>query len=370
MPSVKILLLGVTGDLARKKILPAVGEFAVRNKHECTVSLIGYSRSQPDEVDVKNALNAVAENGSDSLNALTFLQGQYEDAAYYNTVISELKPDEQLIVYLAVPPQVFVPFLKNSCPFSAHPIDIIIEKPFGQTRAEAEQMIDIIRACDLHQRVHFFDHYLFKSAAFLSHDSIEKINAFSAGKTAKKILIQAIESIGVKGRGGYYDQTGAIVDMVPHLYSLLRLTGNTLGLLLVDTLKIKKVHTEQYPGYLADVEVDDSKTETYFFASGVCGDINIELESGKMQPQKLTQISVEYDDGTKILWQFAPKEKLVFIDKNTVSEIVIENGAELDHTRAFEMTLASNFGHFVTNERVVEGWQAIESARAAPDFNV
>ena len=368
MLSIKILLLGITGDLARKKILPAIGEFAVRNNDKFTVSLIGYSRSQPDEVDVKNALNAAKKNGSDSLSSLKFLQGQYEDAAYYNTVISELKPNEQLIVYLAVPPQVFVPFLKNSCPFSAHPIDIVIEKPFGQTRAEAEQMIDIIRACDLHQRVHFFDHYLFKSAAFLDEVIMQKIKLFIAQKTAQKILVQAVENIGVKGRGGYYDQTGAIVDMVPHLYSLVRLAGDILDFSLVKPLEIQKVHTEQYPGYLTDIEVDDSKTETYFFASGVCENINVELESGKMQSQKLTQISVEYDDGTKILWQFAPKEKLVFIDKNTVSEIVIENGVELDHTRAFEMTVANNFGHFVTNEQVVEGWQAIESVLAAPEF--
>jgi glucose-6-phosphate 1-dehydrogenase len=360
--NIKILVLGITGDLARKKILPAIGQFARRQSAE--VELIGYSRSLPDQDDIRSSLGVSIPT--------SFLQGQYEDVAYYHSIISQLKADEQLIVYLAVPPHVFIPFLKNSCPFHDRPIDIIIEKPFGQSAQEAEQMIAIIAACDLHQRVHFFDHYLYKSAAILDDSLVRLLSAHTKHQTLASIQVQALEDIGVKGRGGYYDHTGAIKDMMPHLFSLIVLLCKQISCTIPwDNLQITDLKTEQYPGYLADVELDDSTTETYFCVQGSIDNLSLTLESGKMKPKKLTQITAQFVSGDSVVWQIAPVSQIIFGHKAGQSVVRdIQDDGVLDHTRAFESIVAEDFSRFVSPDEVKQGWEIAERVGQAHTYEI
>ena len=181
----KFLLFGITGNLAKIKILPGLAQFAQLNKDKTSVELVGYSRSQPKLEEVENALNSgidtntlkISEN-EHNLTKISFIQGGYEDGTVLFETISDLKKDERLVVYLAVPPSTFIKFLQNACPFSQNPIDVIVEKPFGRDPQEARQMLNLVYACNLHSQIHFCDHYLFKNSTLLNLDQKEQIQHF------------------------------------------------------------------------------------------------------------------------------------------------------------------------------------------------
>ena len=367
MKTLKFLLLGVTGDLAKRKILPAIGQFASMHKVDFGVELIGYSRSVPDSQEIVSILSQET-NGISPLTKLSFVQGQYEDVEYYYDAIKSLGPDDKLVVYLAVPPQVFVPFLKNSCPYSALPIDILIEKPFGRSLQESQQMLDIIAVCDLHQRVHFLDHYNFKSIVRqpLDQDKLTMIKA----KTIKNLDVLILEELGLEGRAGYYNDTGAIKDILIHSFTLANHALKSLNspTLSSQVFEVDTVQTGQYSSYLRDTELQSSSTETYYNIRGITKEgIHICMETGKKLGQKLTQITATFTDETKVVWNIAPNETVVYTDgqsKTSLVNMTHYDNKNLDHVHAFEDILHETFTSFVTSSQVIESWKIYDEVVA------
>jgi glucose-6-phosphate 1-dehydrogenase len=362
----KFLLYGITGDLAKKKILPALAQFAYFNQDTVTVELIGYSRSDPDPIEIGSILRANTPNRNHAIQSITFLKGEYLSPETYFDIIGKLKEDERLITYLAIPPYTFLKILQNSCPYSHRPIDIIMEKPFGENPEQAQNILDVVRVCDLGSHVHFCDHYLFKTAAQPNYHDTQNFTGIQS-EPLKKITVTISESVDVAGRGGYYNSIGALKDMFIHTYSLTKIGLSICGShrqVNYDSFVVKNVEMRQYKGYLSDVGVDESRTDTYFKINGeimVDGNpVMIELTSGKKLPEKLTQIELFFIPGNVLKWELAPQQRLSLVQNDNITEINLDRSSNLDHTNLFEDMLRGSEQHFVPPSDIIQSWQIYE----------
>ena len=365
METIKFFILGISGNLAKEKVLPALGQFHGMYGDQINIEIHGYSRSEANLSEIQK-LTCLAD--SSSCPRIKLYNGEYENNQVYHDLVSGLKENERIVVYLAIPPSIFIKFLQNSCPYGKHRLDILMEKPFGANENEANQIMKIIEACDLASSVHFIDHYWFKNSARIDFDIVAKKLNLDLSKL-QKIKIQAIESIDIGNRKGYYDHTGATKDMLVHLFSLLNLSKK----LFVDSNfeleinKIKGLIIGQYELYKAEVDDFDSVTDTYFdviteFSLGQ-NNVEIELESGKKRPEKKTQITLEFLDQT-IQYCLAPEPKIEIIKDGVVVETVaIPNPHTLDHTNVFFDVWHNDFGRFVSKEQVLEGWKVFNSVQ-------
>ena len=365
METIKFFILGISGNLAKEKVLPSLGQFHGLYGDQINIEIHGYSRSEANIEEIQH-LTCLAN--SSSCPKIKLYNGEYENNQVYHDLVSSLKENERIVVYLAIPPSIFIKFLQNSCPYGKHRLDILMEKPFGANEDEAKQIIKIIEACDLASSVHFIDHYWFKNSARVDFETVSKKLNLDLNEL-KKIKIQAIESIDIGMRKGYYDQTGATKDMLVHLFSLLNLSKN----LFVDSNfeleinKVKSLNIGQYESYQKEIDDFESVTDTYFdavtefnFGGNI---VEIELESGKKRPEKKTQITLEFSDRT-IQYSLAPELKIEIIQDGIIVEtIVVEDPKTLDHTNVFLDVWHNDFSRFVPKEQVLEGWKVFNEVQ-------
>jgi glucose-6-phosphate 1-dehydrogenase len=364
MQHFKFLLFGITGDLSKRKVLPAISEFADLNKEDVSVELIGYSRSQPDALEIGEILNKYNELQKHNLTAVSFLQGEYSDGQFLQDLITGLKENEKLVIYLAVPPLVFGQLLENFCPYYTANIDIIIEKPFGSNLKEANRLFEIIEKCHLENKTHFMDHFVFKTSAILDQEILLKIknNPEFKLENLKQVKIQALEQLALEGRAGFYDKVGAIQDYLPsHMVSLLEVGLKVFGITdpgFLDSLKVQDLSLGQYKSYIPDLgNNQQSQTETYFKIDSQIiienNSIDLILETGKKFGFKKTEIEFEFKNGEKIIWNLDTKRKIEF--QNEIVDLNLNT--KLDHVNAFEDILNKNYERFIDRDMIIEGWK-------------
>jgi glucose-6-phosphate 1-dehydrogenase len=365
LPKITFLVLGITGNLAWLKILPAIGQFTQLHKENYDIDLVGYSRSQADLGSIQKSLL----EKSQALPQIKLEQGQYDNFEIYYKLVENLKPEDRLIVYLAVPPSVYEDFVESSCLLGDRKVDILIEKPFGENKADAQKILNTIRECKIANRVHFIDHYLFKGACRISNSEVKtKIpkDFLATCGVIKSIKVRAVETLGIAGRGGYYDGIGARRDMLVHLFSLLKLGLRLLGSnSQIKSFEILSQKLEQYQGYNIDSGIENSKTETYFEIKTIMNienqKIPVEFESGKKQLSKVTDIAIEFES-SNIVFEVVPIPSIKFYnDQNLIQELPIKTTGKLDHVNVFEDIITQDYSSFVDYATVVEGWELIES---------
>ncbi len=358
----KFLLIGITGDLAKRKILPGLAQFTELNKDKVTVELIGYSRSQPDLLEIEDILNKHSSNAKHNLANIMFVQGEYSDSTFIASLFQGLKKDERLVVYISTPPVVFLQLLQTFCPYNAYNLNIIIEKPFGQNFSEAKLILQKVDECRLKKNIHYCDHYLFKNASYLNVEVLQALQEVN-DKKLTKIRVQALEEVDAKGRGGYYDANGAIKDMLPaHLYSLLNLALITFTSNDISThpdITVDSVKLGQYESYQKDVGNTQSSIETYFRIE-CSNSISMILESGKSLGQKSTVITMDFDDGSVINWEIDPSKILTYSSKGKKLTFDIKKDRKLDHTNMFEDLLNGKSDRFFISKNVLPGWKMYE----------
>lgn len=371
MQTIKFFILGISGNLAKEKVLPALGQFHGLYGDEINIEIHGYSRSEANLSEIQK-LTCLAD--SSSCPRIKLYNGEYENNQVYHDLVSGLKDEERLVVYLAIPPSIFVKFLQNSCPYGKHRLDILMEKPFGANENEANQIIKIIEACDLTDSVHFIDHYWFKNSARVDFDTVSKELKLNISKL-KKIKVQALETLDIGMRKGYYDQTGATKDMLVHLFSLLNLSKNLFhdNDFEMEINTVRSLNLGQYDSYQAEIDVNSSQTETYFdtiteFNFGG-KTIDIEFESGKKRLEKKTQITLQFENKT-VEYTLAPEPTIEVIENGKITQIVkIKDPKTLDHTNVFIDVWNNEFSRFVPKEQVLEGWKVFQKVQEFRDEN-
>ncbi len=227
-----LVFFGATGDLASKKIFPAL-QAMVRHGH-LDVPVIGVARSDwTDEQLRARAHESIEAHGSldpaafDKLaSLLRYVGGDYADASTFAGLRKALGSAERPLHYLAIPPALFGTVVKQlhaaGCSNGAR---VVVEKPFGHDLASARKLnATLLGAVD---EAHIFriDHYLGKrpvqNMVFFRFANAF-LEAFWNRTFVESVQITMAEDFGIQGRGGFYDETGAIRDVIQnHLFQLM-----------------------------------------------------------------------------------------------------------------------------------------------------
>jgi glucose-6-phosphate 1-dehydrogenase len=247
-----IVMFGASGDLARRKLLPALYDLAV---HACLAPrfrLLGYARTEMGDDDFRKRASEFLPKDADArgegklddfLKNLYYFSGDYDDPQAFQRLgkrLEEMDREGNLngnrLFYLATPPDVYLKIVEQigraglAKPASERSwTRVIIEKPFGHDKASA---------CDLNAKVLnvFSENQVYRIDHYLGKETVQNMLVFRFGNGIfeplwnrnyiDNIQITAGESLGVERRGGFYENTGALRDMIQsHVLQLTSLVA-------------------------------------------------------------------------------------------------------------------------------------------------
>lgn len=286
MPSARpsvLVIFGASGDLAKRKLLPAIYELAREKLLPEKFALVGYARSEMSDdafrAEFKQAVEKFARSSKQSvdqtllqriLSAAYYHQGDYGSAEAHAALATKLDEIDQRhgtegnrLFYLSTPPETFEPIIENLGRHTtggrraSDPADakkdgwkrIIIEKPFG---------IDLPTAKELNGQLHrhFQESQVFRIDHYLGKETVQNLMVLRFAnsifepiwnyKYIDHVQITVSETLGVGSRGGYYDKSGATRDMIQnHMFQLMALVAM------------------EPPASLDAVSIRDEKTKVY-----------------------------------------------------------------------------------------------------------
>lgn len=356
-PASVIFIFGGSGDLNQRKLAPALYNLFIDEWMPEKFSIIGLGRSEySDEKFRTHIFEGIQEfsrrkgqpNGHwDAFSKqVSYLQMDAEDAAAYSKISDKVKELEQqwgehpnVIFYLAVAPQLVPDIAKrlgalNICTDTKF-TRIVIEKPFGHDLKSAHELNALLAGLYAEDQIYRIDHYLGK-------ETVQNILALRFANALFEpiwnrnyidhVQITVAETVGVEGRGGYYEQSGALRDMVQnHILQLLCMVGmeapvsfdaNEIRNKKVDVLnalrKITKEQVHEYAvrGQYADGWMKGEKVKAYREEEKVAANSAIEtfaavkfyidnwrwqdvpfyVRTGKFLHQKTSIITIEFKE--------------------------------------------------------------------------
>lgn len=312
----KLVIFGITGDLSTRKLLPALEQIVGTGDFD-DLSIVGISRRHIDTTEMLKSLPSLQSRTSIFTMDLA-KESDYEGLKDHLA----LNPDEQALIYLAVPPAAtlqIVGFLA-SAGLNAPNIKLLFEKPFGFDLASAEDLINRTREHFAEHQIYRIDHYMAKEVAMEIIKLRTDANSRHSWDTLSinSVTIVASETLGVEDRASFYEQTGALRDVIQgHLLQLLSLVlmdipaDFTMEKLpeyrlaaLQQIIPADPAHTKraQYEGYQTEVGNPGSTVETFVDATLSSNNkkwqnVPLRLITGKELNKKVTSISVKCDDG-------------------------------------------------------------------------
>src|SRR5713226_1611859 len=282
---VDLVIFGASGDLSRRKILPSLKHLAQRNG--TALRVIGAGRSRPSQQEFRDLVNE-ASGSPELASTAEWVQINYRDPASFGQVKAMLDGTSSAIFYLATPPETFSDILgavgQSGMATKGDPSRrIVVEKPLGHDLASARKLNLQLAASFDEEQIFRIDHYLAK-------DTVQNVLALRFSNSlfepvwnrnlVETILITAAEEEGIGQRAGYYDQTGAVRDIIQnHALQLLALItmeppttfdaeyvrrAKRAALRAMSPIDPTSAVRGQYDGYLEEKGVaPDSRRETY-----------------------------------------------------------------------------------------------------------
>ncbi|GAC1616482.1 MAG: glucose-6-phosphate dehydrogenase [Candidatus Dormibacteraceae bacterium] len=321
-----LVIFGASGDLARRKIIPALHGLG-GNGHR--IRVIGAGRSDLGTEGFRKVVGEAAES-RDLAATADWVQLDYDSPKSYGGLRDMVGTDRPVVFYLATPPQTFGAILGALSQSGLAGRDgadrrIVVEKPLGQDADSAKRLNAQLGDLFEESQVFRIDHYLAK-------DTVQNVLAFRFSNSIfepvwNRTMVQSIEitvaeEIGIGARAGYYDTIGAVRDMVQnHVLQVLALVTMEPPATF-DPKDIRKAKLEllravepldpaqsvrgQYTGYLDEPGVqDDSRRETYAAARVVIENwrwdgVPIYIRTGKAMRRQVTEVVVRWRDAPQL----------------------------------------------------------------------
>jgi glucose-6-phosphate 1-dehydrogenase len=344
-----LVVFGATGDLARRKILPGLYRRCLAGQIPADSRIIGAARSPMTSAEFRSfAAAAITEFVSPDkhdddafgcfLDRLHYVPIDATGTDGWQDLAALMRPEMIRAFYFSVAPSLFGALAErlNSWNITDDKARVVVEKPFGKDLASARALNAILARHFQEQQIYRIDHYLGKEtvqnlmAVRFANILFEPLwNA----QYVDHVQITVAESVGVGGRGGYYDTSGAMRDMVQnHMMQLLCLIAMEPpyhfdpDAVRDEKLKVIRaldpVHSEdivrgQYlpgngqPGYLQDAENPDSRTESFIALK--CHISNwrwkgtpFYLRTGKRMRARVSEIAVTFKETPHSIFDHAP----------------------------------------------------------------
>ena len=356
VPACAIVIFGANGDLTKRKLLPALYRLAYERRIPQTFAVIGNSRTGMSDDDFREKMKeSVQKFLEDSpfdesiwesfAKGLYYVAGDLQDPQCYQSIANRLCEVEQqhqtagnALFYLSTQPSYYASVVKQ---LGAANLQrgkgwrrVIIEKPFGHDLASARELNQEISEVFQEPQIYRIDHYLGK-------ETVQNILAFRFGngifeplwnrRYINHVQITAAESIGVEGRGAYYQEAGALRDMIQnHLLQVLATVSmeppstydadnvRDERAKLLRSLRVIK-HEEvalyavsgqygparvggaelpgfrQEPGVKLDAQTDTYAAGTFFIDNWRWAGIPFYVRSGKRMPKRVTDIAIQFN---------------------------------------------------------------------------
>lgn len=322
------IILGASGDLTKKKLLPAIYQNYKSKNLDCRY--IGYGRKDLSEKQFQSLVKkSTGSKEKKFLNKFSYIQGSYNTEGLNQLTNSNLS--DHRIFYLSIPTEyhLFKEILKGLSQNNLITKNTIIaiEKPFGTDTESAKILISLLKEYLNESQIFLVDHYLAKNL-IRNLITLRFANPIFSNiwnkEHIEKIEIITKETTGIDGRGEFYDQTGAIKDMIQnHSLQVLSLvtmnipkdfTNSSIstekGKILSNLIRPdNNIELGQYEGYLEEEYVKEgSLTETYakvtveIDTEGWNG-IPISMITGKKQDEKRTEIHIFFKGNKDCLWE-------------------------------------------------------------------
>lgn len=370
IPPCSVLIFGANGDLTMRKLLPALYRLAYERKLPSGFSIVGNSRTKMSHEEFREKMRTSvekfienspfdAELWEDFARGLFYVSGDLGDPQCYADLKAQLDAIEQergtsgnVLFYLSTQPSFYASVVEHlgAAGLASHEKGwrrVVIEKPFGHDLASAQELHRRINAVFAESDIYRIDHYLGK-------ETVQNVLAFRFGNSIfeplwnrryiNHIQVTAAESIGVEGRGAYYQEAGALRDMIQnHLLQVLATVAmepppvfeadsvrDERAKLLRSIRIYKQDEVAQYavkgqygparlgnedvagfrqePGVKPDAQTDTYAAVTFFIDNWRWAGVPFYVRTGKRMPKRVTDIAIRFNGAPLSLFQGGGEE--------------------------------------------------------------